>query len=440
MSNQLAMRVSVFRSQIRRLQNEQRIRSAIAQHTVASSSIPFHVSIRDYSKQNAQPQKGGNFFSNLISNISEELERNKDLQENKRQLEERLREVGNTEALREARRKFEKVSEESKQSNQVVAYKLKEFKDYVDKMVAEIQTSERGKEMMKQAKQAVESLENAAKVVGDTQAYKQVASTAKSVRDELDGLADVRMYSRPKELKLRSDGYSTSAYANRAVEQNTEATGIELHKDSKWYSGWKSFSENNSYYNKVLDWKTKYDESENPFVRVVRGVTERVGTSQSEVSEVLTEIAKVDPAFDKHEWLRFCEKEVIPNILEAFIRGDLPVLQDWCHEVAFKIMSNAVKEYQKIGFKTSDSRILDISKLELVSGKMMDQGPVLVITFQAFMINVVKNSEGKVVSGDPNNPVRVHHVWVMCRDMQEFNPALAWKLLEIHMQEGSLSI
>jgi hypothetical protein len=27
----------------------------------------------------------------------------------------------------------------------------------------------------------------------------------------------------------------------------------------------------------VLDWKTKYDESENPFVRIVRGVTERVG-------------------------------------------------------------------------------------------------------------------------------------------------------------------
>lgn len=31
----------------------------------------------------------------------------------------------------------------------------------------------------------------------------------------------------------------------------------------------------------------------------------------------------------------------------------------------------------------------------------MDQGPVLVITFQAFMINVVKNSEGKIVAGDP---------------------------------------
>jgi hypothetical protein len=31
---------------------------------------------------------------------------------------------------------------------------------------------------------------------------------------------------------------------------------------------------------------------------------------------------------------------------------------------------------------------------------MMEQGPVLVISFQAFMINVVKNSENKVVAGD----------------------------------------
>jgi hypothetical protein len=64
-------------------------------------------------------------------------------------------------------------------------------------MVAEIKSSETGQEVLKQAKQAVESLEKAAEAVGNTQAYKHVASTAKVVRDELDGLADVRMYSRP---------------------------------------------------------------------------------------------------------------------------------------------------------------------------------------------------------------------------------------------------
>jgi hypothetical protein len=37
----------------------------------------------------------------------------------------------------------------------------------------------------------------------------------------------------------------------------------------------------------------------------------------------------------------------------------------------------------------------------MVSGKMMDQGPALVITFQVFMLHVLKNSEGKVIEGDP---------------------------------------
>ncbi|CAD5206166.1 unnamed protein product [Bursaphelenchus okinawaensis] len=431
--------ISAFAGNLSRSQRQQlQLVQALSQNHTRLAALQ---GIRSYSQQ--KPQKGGNFFSNLISNITEELERNKELQKSKQELEERLRQVSNTDAIKEARKKFEKVTEESKQSNAVVTVKLKEFKDHVNKMVAEIQTSEAGKEAIKQAKIAVEKLEKAAEAVGNTQAYKQVSSTAKVVRDELDGLADVRMYSRPEQLKMRSDGFSTSAFANRPVEANIEATGIELHKESKWYSGWKNFSENNTYFNKVLDWKTKYDESENPLVRVVRGVTERVThafTSQSEVSEVLTEIAKIDPNFDKHEWLRFCEKEIVPNVLEAFIRGDLKILEDWCHERAYNLLATMIKDMQKVGYTTADSRVIDISKMEMVSGKMMDQGPVLIITFQVFQTHVVKNAAGKVIQGDPNTPVRVHHVWVMCRDMQEFNPAVAWKILELHYQEGALAL
>lgn len=48
---------------------------------------------------------------------------------------------------------------------------------------------------------------------------------------------------------MRSSGYSTSAFSDRIVEPNTEASDIQLHKESKWYQGWKTFSEDNSYYN-----------------------------------------------------------------------------------------------------------------------------------------------------------------------------------------------
>lgn len=39
--------------------------------------------------------------------------------------------------------------------------------------------------------------------------------------------------------------------------------------------------------------------------------------------------------------------------------------------------------------------------LQLAMGKMMDQGPVLIITFQAQLVMVIRNTKGDVVEGDP---------------------------------------
>lgn len=39
--------------------------------------------------------------------------------------------------------------------------------------------------------------------------------------------------------------------------------------------------------------------------------------SKTEMSEVLTEILKADPSFDKDSFLKQCERDIIPNILEV---------------------------------------------------------------------------------------------------------------------------
>ena len=53
------------------------------------------------------------------------------------------------------------------------------------------------------------------------------------------------------------------------------------------------------------------------------------------MSEVLTEIIKMDPNFDTNEF--------IPNILESICRGDLEILKDWCTEtVSFLLFSVCV--------------------------------------------------------------------------------------------------
>ncbi|CCD71993.1 putative mitochondrial import inner membrane translocase subunit tin-44 [Caenorhabditis elegans] len=405
---------------------------------------PSIVTFRDYS--NPAPKRG--FLNNLIDNVRDEMQKNKELQEHQQQLKARMQELNESDALKDARKKFEIVEKETLKSSEVVKQKIEELSDHMKKMVHEIQKTEAGKKMteagaeaLKQARKAAEHVEKVAEKVGDTEVYKHVSTSMKTVKDEIDNIADVRMYSRPEALTKRTDGFDLEK--ERVVEANDSATDVTLHKDSKWYSGWKNFSESNTYYHKLLDWKIKYDESDNMAVRMMRGVTEKIGSvfsGQNEVSEVLTEIHKIDANFDKQEWLRFCETKIIPNILEAFIRFDLEVLQSWCHERAYTQLSTVVKEYQKMHFSTKDSRIIDINKVEMATGKMMEQGPVLIISFQVYMINVTKNADGKVVEGDPDNPKRINHIWVLCRDVEEYNPALAWKLLEVHMQETPLAL
>ncbi|MEQ2208073.1 Mitochondrial import inner membrane translocase subunit TIM44, partial [Xenoophorus captivus] len=72
-----------------------------------------------------------------------------------------------------------------------------------------------------------------------------------------------------------------------------------------------------------FEMKMKYDESDNALIRASRAMTDRVTDfigglfSKTEMSEVLTEILKIDPKFDKDTFLKQCEKDIIPNILEV---------------------------------------------------------------------------------------------------------------------------
>lgn len=103
----------------------------------------------------------------------------------------------------------------------------------------------------------------------------------------------------------------------------------------------------------------KYDESDNVLVRGSRVVTDRVGDAfgsvmnQSDMAQALAEIQKIDRNFDKEQFIRHCRFDIIPTVLEvgitwwscechvtcmvvsavqAYVRGDLEVLKDWCHE------------------------------------------------------------------------------------------------------------
>lgn len=258
------------------------------------------------------------------------------------------------------------------------------------------------------------------------------------MRKEIDEsvLGQTGPYRRPERLRRRKELSGGKSEGEKVFEPNEEALGVVLHKDSKWYQQWKDFRDNNVVFNRFFEMKLRYDESDNALIRASRALTDKVTDllgglfSKTEMSEVLTEILRVDPAFDKDRFLRQCEKDIIPNVLEAMISGELDILKDWCYEATYSQLAHPIQQAKALGLQLH-SRVLDIDNVDLAMGKMMEQGPVLIITFQAQLVMVIKNPKGELVEGDPDKVLRMLYVWALCRDQDELNPYAAWRLLDI---------
>jgi mitochondrial import inner membrane translocase subunit TIM44 len=364
------------------------------------------------------------------------------MKENLKKFREEAEKLEQSDALKSARQKFYSVESEATKSSGVLKEKLGSVKDKLGDVMEEVgktdiakKASRLGEDLSKSARGVTDSISEKTAELGKSQAFQSISQATAVVREEIDNQGiNSRVYRSPAKLRKRVE--FADLQDDRVFEANTDDMGVELHKDSKFYASWENFKNNNQYVNKVLTWKIKYDESENPLIRASRLLTDKVSDvmggmfSKTELSETLTEICKVDPGFDEKKFLRDCENDIIPNILEAMTRGNLEILKDWCFESTYNIIATPIAAAKKLGYYL-DSKILDIENVDLAMGKVMEQGPVLIITFQAQQLMCVRDAKQSVVEGDPEKVMRVNYVWVLCRDPNDLNPRSAWRLMEL---------
>jgi len=421
-------------------------------HTLSRSSPSANryetTNIRHFSKGPSPDNQPKGFFARVLENIKSEWSQNREIKESLEKFRRETQKLEETEAIIQAREKYKKVEAESmKDVNEVLQSAKDSLKSGVERAKdAEIikKTIKIGDTISTKAKGAAEELSKQGEFLKETSAYRKMSEASRTVGEEIDS-ADMlsSLYKAPKELLKRSERSSIQGFDSqtRKVEPNEDVQSIDLHKDSKWSQNWNKFKNDNPYVNKVFEFKMKYDESDNPFVRVTRNLVDKVSDTvgglfqTTDLSNVLTEICRVDPNFEINDFLKDCEKFIIPTILEAMCRGRADILSDWCHEAVFNVLIQPQKEAEKLGLKMY-SRILDLQNIELAMGKMMDQGPVLVVTFQAQQLTYVLDSKGNVVEGDPDKIVQNTYVMAFCRDQDDLDPNTAWRLIDVAMQRS----
>ncbi|XP_056638724.1 mitochondrial import inner membrane translocase subunit TIM44 [Diorhabda sublineata] len=401
--------------------------------------VSFRVFINNGFRQySQQPAKRSSFIGRLYENFKEEMSKNKEMKESLKKFREEAQKLEQSDALKAARQKFESVEKEASKGSEVFKDSLGSVKQKLKGVIDEASKSDFAKKAGKfteEVGKTTHKLSETAQEISKTGAFQSISQATRAVKQEIDNTSiEGRVYVSPKKLRKRTE--TSAVIHQKYYEPNTDATGIELHKDSKFYESWQNFKENNPYVHKVMDWKLKYDESENPIIRASRMLTEKVGDimgglfQKTELSETLTEICKIDPTFDTKRFLKQCETDIIPNILEAMTRGDLEILKDWCHEGPFNLFAVPIKEAYKKGYRI-ESKILDIDHVDLVMGKVMEQGPVLIISFTSQQVMAIRDAAGSIVEGDPDKVMRVNYVWVLCRSATEPDPRAAWRLLDL---------
>lgn len=139
-----------------------------------------------------------------------------------------------------------------------------------------MQKTEFGQQAIKASETIVKQTTETIETIGKSEAFKKLQEGARTVHAEIDDSGTAHTYRAPEHLQKRVDRDPLHASAANVVEPDSEATGVQLHKDSQWYQSWQKFKENNAYASKLFEFKSRYEESNNPVVRASRLLTEKL--------------------------------------------------------------------------------------------------------------------------------------------------------------------
>ena len=239
---------------------------------------------------------------------------------------------------------------------------------------------------------------------------------------------------KPASSKPKPQGYAVRV---RAVTENSEAgQALVLRPEPAYKQAWSSFKSSNPLMRKLGELREAYDESENPLVERVRGVTEWVGSlfEENEFARVTRQMKLMDPSFNMETFTRDLREYVVPEIIDAYHGAQRHLLRQWCGEATYNLLMATIDPYLSKGC-LPEGRLLDVRNIDVLQAKMLDNNiPVLVISFTSQELMFFKDPKtGEVVAGNADQADLCRYAMVLTRVEEELDNEITggWKVVEL---------
>ncbi|KAL3491221.1 hypothetical protein BJX62DRAFT_129018 [Aspergillus germanicus] len=297
------------------------------------------------------------------------------------------------------------------------------------------------KGIRKGANVTASGLEKATRPVRETEAYKSAVGGVKQAID--DGSSSryggwIEKEERRRQRQLREEAEAKSGRRSEPmVEDPNAGTNVTLHKDSAWKESWRDFKDSNPMMQKLFAFKETYNESENPLISTARSISDRVAGffAENETAMVVKKFREMDPNFQMEAFLREMREYILPEVLDAYVKGDVETLKLWLSDAQFHVYAALAQQYTTAGLK-SDGRILDIRGVDVSHARMLDPGeiPVFVVTCRTQEVHVYRNTKtGELAAGMEDKVQLVTYAIGLTRIPEDVNnpETRGWRLIEL---------
>jgi import inner membrane translocase subunit TIM44 len=214
-------------------------------------------------------------------------------------------------------------------------------------------------------------------------------------------------------------------------------TNVTVHKDAAWKESWREFKDNSKLFQNLDKAKSVYEESDNALISTARSITDRVAGwfAENETARVIKKFREMDPTFQMEPFLTEMREYILPEVLDAYVKGDIPTLKQWLSAAQFSVYEALSKQYTTAGLK-SDGRILDIRHVDVLNARMLEPGdvPVFIITCRTQEVHVYRNAKsGKLAAGMEDKVQLVTYAIGVTRLPEEVNnpETRGWRFIEL---------
>lgn len=214
-------------------------------------------------------------------------------------------------------------------------------------------------------------------------------------------------------------------------------TNVVLHKDAAWKESWRDFKDTSRVMQGLFSLKQTYNESENPLVSTARGISDSIAGffAENETAMVIKKFREMDPNFQMEPFLREMREYILPEVLDAYVKGDVKTLKLWLSDAQYHVYAALHQQYTQAGLK-SDGRILDIRHVDVAHARMLEPGdiPVFVITCRTQEVHVYRNKKsGELAAGMEDKVQLVTYAIGVTRIPEDVNnpETRGWRMIEL---------